>query len=97
MNDLRKILRTVVKRIEDRDVSTALHDVEFVRVALKERGLEANCHVGQSKDFLSDVEHAVEWYAGQLLDIVDNRLWYAMNSYVNCLDKFCPAEDETEG
>ena len=32
----------------------------------------------------------VEWYAGQILDICDNRQWFAMNSIINSLDRFVP-------
>jgi hypothetical protein len=39
---------------------------------------------------LKGTEAEVEWYAGQLLDIYDNKTWFAMNSFINCLDKFCP-------
>ena len=56
----------------------------------KERGLEANCHQGKPSEFFTNEELTIEWYAGQLLDIVDNQNWFAMNSFINCLDKFCP-------
>ena len=28
------------------------------------------------------------WYAGQLVDIVDTKSWFAMNSIINCCEKF---------
>lgn len=94
MNDLRGILRAAVKRIDKGDINTAFRDVEFVRTALNERGLDVNCHVGQSEEFLSEGEHTLEWYAGQLLDIVDRKAWFAMNSYINALDQYYPDLDE---
>lgn len=32
----------------------------------------------------------MEWYAGEFVDIVRNESWFAMNSWMNCIDKFCP-------
>jgi len=94
MNDLRNILRSVVKRISEGTESIALQEIELVREALKERGLESNCHVGKMQAFLNEGEHTLEWYAGQLLDIVDRKSWFAMNSYINALDQFCPEDDD---
>jgi len=64
MNDLRGILRSVVKKISDGGEGTAFQEVELVRDALKERGLESNCHVGKMPAFLNEGEHTLEWYAG---------------------------------
>lgn len=51
------------------------------------RGLVAGVHVGKNDMTPREV---MEWYGGQLIDIVDNNFWFAMNSFVNCVDKFCP-------
>lgn len=32
----------------------------------------------------------LEWYVGQFIDIVENRSWFAINSFVNAIDKFSP-------
>jgi len=87
---LRNIVRRAVLEVSKGGTTNAVILAEEVRTALKELGLEANCHVGKSSDFFKDEDRHVEWYAGQLLDIVDNKSWFAMNSLINCLDKFCP-------
>jgi len=87
---LREIVRNAVLTIDSGDVGEAKVQAEIVRKALKDRGLDKGCHVGASPSFLMEDEHTIEWYAGQLLDIVDREAWFAMNSFINCLDKFCP-------
>ena len=54
---------------------------------LKEAGAVNNIHVGNSD---LDPEQTVEWYAGQILDILEKGQLVAVNSIINCLDKFCP-------
>jgi hypothetical protein len=39
-----------------------------------------------------DARSLVEWYAGQLLDIVDTEAWFAMNSILSNVDSWVPAE-----
>lgn len=92
MGDLRRGLRAAVKLIESggpSEATAAAESVESVRVLLAERGLGPNCHVGNGA-LVGDA--VVEWYAGQLLDIVDRKAWFAMNSLINGLDKFVPEE-----
>lgn len=97
MNDLKEVLRIVVHNIEKGGVRTAIHDSEFVREELKKRGLGPGCHVGATPEFLLEGDHTVEWYAGQLLSIVDSGSWLAMNSYINSLDIFCPEKGKYSG
>lgn len=33
----------------------------------------------------------LEWYGWSVIDIVDTGSWFAMNSWLNCVDKFAPA------
>ena len=68
----------------------AIEAVQAVREALGEKGLGANCHVGTAMQ--DGDEQCVEWYGGQLLDIWDNAKWFAMNSLINCVDRFCPGD-----
>ena len=88
--ELRDIVRRAVLNISDGGIIEAISNAREVREVLKERGLEANCHQGKPSEFFTNEELTIEWYAGQLLDIVDNQSWFAMNSFINCLDKFCP-------
>lgn len=34
----------------------------------------------------------LEWYAGELVDISDSNAVFAVNSWLNCVDKFAPEE-----
>jgi len=88
--DLRELLRTTAHRIGNIPAHSPelINLVGAVRDVLTNRGLGGNCHVGG--DFSKDVdgEMTLEWYAGALVDIYDNKAWYAMNSWINCVDKF---------
>lgn len=43
--------------------------------------VQPNCHVGKGPD-MSDLEK-IEWYAGQLLNVVDEEVWAFMNTTLN--------------
>lgn len=43
--------------------------------------VQPGCHVGKGPD-MSDLEK-IEWYAGQLLDVVDSEGWFVMNTTLN--------------
>lgn len=89
MNSLRSILRKAVLAIADTDVAGSQDHVNEVRLALQERGLEAGCHVG-NPGLAPGTDLCVEWYAGQLVEIFNNESYFAVNSFINCLDIFCP-------
>lgn len=36
------------------------------------------------------VAKTTQWYAGQIMDIIESNSLFAMNSIINCLDKFAP-------
>lgn len=61
-------------------------DCQAIVAPLREH-VQPNVHVGTKPEGHA----AVEWYAGQILDIVDGKHWFAMNSLLNCVDKFVPA------
>jgi len=35
---------------------------------------------------------AIEWYAGQIISIINKEAWYCVNSLINTCDKFAPVE-----
>ena len=84
---LTSVVREAVRRLDQAGTETAGSIVAPVRAALAARGLGPCCNEGQGP---FTAEQTVEWYAGQLLDIVDNQHWFAMNSIVNTVDKFAP-------
>jgi hypothetical protein len=61
--------------------------VSIVIQRLKNAGAINNIHVGNSD---LDSDQTVEWYAGQILEVLEKEQWFAVNSIINCLDKFCP-------
>lgn len=87
MTDLRMTVRAAVQAIEAAGPGDLDAHVDPVRAILAGRGLAANCHVGNEE---LDDEATIEWYAGQFLDLYDRQGWFAMNSFINCLDKFVP-------
>jgi len=55
----------------------------------RKAGVVKNIHVGTDPNIFTP-RMKIEWYAGQLLDIVDQEGWVSMNSFINGLDKFVP-------
>jgi hypothetical protein len=60
-----------------------------------------NCHEGRGSEMdATDVGYRlqIEWYAGQLLSMVDKKQFYGINSWINLTDKFTTRkEDEDNG
>ena len=82
--ELTTLVRDVVQRI-DRMVPGS--DFEPLCGRLRDAGIVPDMHVGRD-----DLEGrgVVEWYAGQILDVLEKKRWFAVNSMINCLDKFAP-------
>jgi hypothetical protein len=87
VDSLTSVVRSAVSEIERLQPGAVGPHADRVRAALAARGLAANCHVGR-RGLTPD--ETVEWYAGQLLDIVDSKSWFTMNSFINSLDRFVP-------
>jgi hypothetical protein len=92
IRQLSKIIREVHRNIAKGSASTIHHDIQ----PLYDLGLKANMHVGESEKFkeLEGTDQGrlmtLEWYAGSIIDIVENKSYFAVNSWLNCIDKFCP-------
>ena len=82
-------VRALVDTIEltEPEMIKPLYDI--AKELLAKRGLSSSCHVGR-KDLDQLPVEAAEWYLGQFLDIVENQSWFAVNTYINVLDKFVP-------
>lgn len=80
---LRSVVRECINELDNGGMGV----IESVKNKLTAAGAVRNIHVGK-KDFTSD--ETVEWYAGQILDILENESWFAVNSLINCVDKFAP-------
>jgi hypothetical protein len=64
-------------------------DVGTIVQPLRDLGIQPGVHVGRT-DMKPGSLEALEWYAGQILEVVDREAWFAMNSLINCCDKFAP-------
>jgi hypothetical protein len=81
--NLRETVRDVVAKLEKSGPGDARSLVEPLRAFV-----QPGVHVGTKPTG----EAVVEWYAGQLLDIVDTEAWFAMNSILSNVDSWVPAE-----
>lgn len=75
------------------------HTINDLVQPLRDVGITPNVHEGRGKEMVNtDVGQRmmVEWYAGQLLSIVDNKAWHCVNSIVNTKNKFAPLPSEDE-
>lgn len=101
IEELRTLTRSTILIVERGGPDGIEETVAPLRSALAERGLAPRCHVGAEPPLIEGrssltPDMTVEWYAGQLLDIVDKKAWFAMNSLINCVDKFCPEPTQSE-
>lgn len=62
-------------------------ECEAAAQAFRDAGIEANCFVQRGGANLTPRETML-WYAGQLINCVNNKSWFAINSMINCMDKF---------
>lgn len=84
-----ELVRQTVTQLDFASPGLAAPIVKQLRGALSARGHGPGCHVGRA-DLEPQSAECVEWYAGQLLAIIDGEAWHAMNSAINVLDKFVP-------
>jgi len=85
---LRTAVRKAVKKLEAFTDETPMESVEAIVAPLRDF-IKPDTRLGQ-RGMTDGSDECVEWYAGQLLSIVDKKAWYAINSIINCLDRFCP-------
>lgn len=83
---LRDTIRSVAETLDKSGPDKASDIVK----PLRDLGITPNMHVGKPKEFFDDNQHTLEWYAGAIVGIVDDQAWFAVNSWLNSLDKFCP-------
>lgn len=83
-SELTKLIRTEIFRIENSEAQ-----VPVVIQNLTNAGVVAGCHCNTGRTL--NKRETLEWYAGQILKIAsDKSSWFAMNTIINCLDKFAP-------
>lgn len=58
----------------------------------KKLGVKPNIHDGKGDQMKGDSNEAkqmtMEWFAGQLMEIIRKKQWFAVNSWLNCVEKF---------
>jgi methylmalonyl-CoA mutase cobalamin-binding subunit len=92
IEELRALTRAAILAVVYSSGAEGKDDVARVREALAERGFASNCHVGIGRELTPDEQ--VEWYAGQLVNIVDLKVWGAMLLLTSLLENLCPAPIE---
>jgi hypothetical protein len=83
--------RTRLRETVERLASGGVETVPSVLSELKALGAVRGVHQGRT-DMANGSDECVEWYAGQIVDVLEEKAWFAVNSVCNCVDKFCPAE-----
>jgi len=88
-NQLLQVVRAAARSLETTGLEDAKRLAAPVREEMTKLGLVPDCHCWE---VIWDRQKQLERYAGQLLSIVDGEAWFAMNSWLNCVDKFAPEE-----
>lgn len=83
--ELTKLVRSTIEAVDKMGPG---QDFEPLLRRLRAAGVVRNMHVGAKN---LDARGQLEWYAGQILDVIESRAWFAVNSLVNVCDKFAPA------
>jgi hypothetical protein len=82
---LKTVVRACIKDLDEGGMGA----VDRTIASLKDAGAVRNIHVGKDSFSADETE---EWYAGQIIDILENKGWHAVNSLINCVDKFAPED-----
>lgn len=85
IEELTEIVRSVAENIDKSNENS----IEECIKPLLEIGIKPNVHVGLKEEEFNNLTR-IEWYAGQIINIVNKKSWFAVNSWLNCVDKFVP-------
>jgi hypothetical protein len=78
-------LRDLVRRLAANGPSS----IPSFLAELHELGAVRGANEGRT-DMRDGDDDCVAWYAGQLVEVLEERALFAVNSIINCVDKFCP-------
>ncbi len=87
--DLTTVIRDVVEKLQ----AAGPEQADAIVQPLREIGVVARMNEGMQEQMDNTPmgqEIQLYWYAGQILNIVEKKSWFAMNSVLNCVDKFAP-------
>jgi len=87
MDEKSQKLHTAVRKAIKTLDSGGTETVKTALTLLHKGGAVRNIHVGFTN--FTPVQ-TMEWYAGQIVDILESESWFAVNSLINLLEKFCP-------
>lgn len=82
---LTELIRKVIKDLDGAKPDKAPQVVAPLRAA----GITPGMHQGAGE--FSGGRMTLEWYAGQILEVIDVQAWHCVNSVINVCDKFAPA------
>lgn len=86
--ELHSAIRRAIKALDSCTIGD-MNGVDTAHQILKDANVQVNIHLGRN-DLSDQPVETMEWYAGQILDVIENKAWFAVNSIINCVDKFCP-------
>jgi len=81
------MLNKIVRKCIDDLNSQQTGAIRDTIAKLKNAGAIRNIHVGKTNFTQNEM---VEWYAGQLLDVLEDGKLHCVNSIINEVDRFCP-------
>lgn len=94
MNNLTRIVRECISDLDSCPIDNLVATNKIINKVidkLKGIGIVRNVHVGKSPKSFTPIE-GVEWYAGQILEALESDSLFAINSLINCVDKFAPKD-----
>jgi hypothetical protein len=87
--ELAELISNVVTVVDNSNEGT----IEEAIKSLIDAGITANMHVGVPQENFTQ-RMVLEWYAGSIINIVEKQSWFAVNSWINCCDKFTTLKGE---
>lgn len=88
IDGLREIVRSVIEAIDRAQPGVS---AEIAIEPLIRAGITAGCgrvHFADGKKHADGSYEALHWFAGEIVDVVQSRSWFAVNSLINCVDRF---------
>lgn len=86
-------LKSVVNGFYNNLVTGGVGELKNAVDCLTAHGCIDDQHTGKGEEMKSDTEEArtmtIEWYCGQLINMYNNNALFAINSWLNCKEKFC--------
>jgi len=85
-------IRASIDRIDEGGVSAALAELSTLQAL---PGVKSGIHIGKpAKFFEGNRRRQMEWFAGQVIDIIEKQSWFAMNSIINACEQNTSLEEK---